>query len=162
MAELIQKKDPFNRPPRQQLSFQPLDIDIPAPPTAVDDSLRSFLITLLPTASFLVMGVFYGLVYAVNGSGGISSLLLTVPMIFMGLFTVVTSLMIYGDQKHQQKIRHIKQMRDYHRLLDKKEARLLAAETLQRHILNIVFQTRYQRTKCRASISVCGREGQKM
>jgi DNA segregation ATPase FtsK/SpoIIIE, S-DNA-T family len=142
MVDTIQKINPFNRPPRQQEAFNPVEIDIPAPPNEQDEQTRNILLTLLPMTSFLMMGVFYGIIYSFAGRGmGGGGLLFTLPMIFMGIFTVAISLVVYGEQKHQMKVKRIKQMRTYHRLLDKKEARLLAAEIIQLHLLNQRFST---------------------
>ncbi len=140
MAETILQANPYNRPPREQPVFQPVDIEIPPPPGRQEEQARSVLLTLLPMSSFLMMGVFYGLIYAISGRGaGGSSLLFTLPMVLMGLFMVGISLVVYGEQKHQQKLRQVRQLRDYHRQLDKKESRLLAAETLQKWTLNERF-----------------------
>lgn len=138
MADKIHNVTSFNRPPRIQNGFRPVEIDIPAPPIKPDDVARNLLMALLPMSSFLVMGLFYALIF--SGSSGGLGWLYAVPMLFIALFTFVISFITFGEQKHEQNQKWIKQIRDYHRLLDKKEARLLAARELQENLLNNKFE----------------------
>jgi len=133
MKQKIQRTNPFNRPPRLQPTYKELEVDIPAPPAQVDETARNVLITLLPMTSILFMGVFYAFLYSSGGRSG--SILFALPMIGMGVISVITSLVIYGEQKHNQKVSRIKQMRSYHQLLDRKEARLLSSKLVQLDIL---------------------------
>ena len=127
MPETIHS-NPFNRPPRLQEAFKPIDLDVPAPPSEPKDQNRNILLTLLPVASFLVMGLVYSLAFVGNGSSG---LLYALPMVFMGVISVVISLVVFGEQRHESRMQWIKQLREYHRQLDKKESRLLAGHELQ-------------------------------
>ncbi len=129
------RSNPFNRPPRIQDVFEPAEIDIPAPPSKQDDKNQNLLQMILPMVSFMVMGLFYSVMFAGSSAGGISGWLYALPMVAMGVFTFITSFVIYGEQKYDQKQRWIKQLRDYHRLLDKKEARLVAGRNLQLDLL---------------------------
>ncbi|MCX7976568.1 MAG: FtsK/SpoIIIE domain-containing protein, partial [Bellilinea sp.] len=133
MTHTIQRPDPFNRPPRFQPAIKTLELDVPAPPAQADETARNILISLLPMTSILFMGVFYAFVYSSIGRSG--SVLFALPMILMGVISVVTSLIVYSEQKHQQKMARIKQMRAYHQMLDRKEARLLSSRLVQREIL---------------------------
>ena len=139
MTEQIQST-PFNRPPRIQYPFRPLEIDIPAPPAPQDDHQQGWLMALLPISSILVMGLFYGLIYAGSNQGGSSGWLYALPMVGIGLFTGLISLITYSQQKHDRNLLRIKQLREYHRLLDKKESRLLAARQLQLDLLHQKFK----------------------
>ena len=111
--------NPFNRPPRIQDAFQALEIEVPAPPVEPEEPARNLLLMLLPMASMVMMGLFYAFAFSGGGSGFGS--IYAVMMIGMAVLTFVSSFILYGEQKHQQKQRWIKQLRDYHRLLDKKE-----------------------------------------
>jgi len=133
MADKIYNISSFNRPPRLQDNLHPVEIDIPAPPVKPDETARNLLMALLPMSSFLVMGLFYALVFS-RGSGGLGWLY-ALPMLFIAAFTFAISYITFGEQKYEQKQRWIKQLRDYHRLLDKKESRLLAARELQERLL---------------------------
>jgi len=137
MPERIQTPNPYNRPPRAQITFRPIELEIPAPPSKPEEGVRNFLLSLLPVSSMLVMAVMYGLIYGMrsNGMGG-AGWIFALPMMLMGLVTVVSSLVMQGEQRHHQKMNAIRQMRDYHRTLDKKEARLLAARQLESNALN--------------------------
>lgn len=127
------RNNPFNRPPRLQNSFRPVDIDIPGPPVPQDDTARNILLSLLPMSSFIIMGLFYAVSF---GSRSGMGWLYALPMIGIAVFTFIVSFITFGEQKKEQKHRWIKQVRDYHRLLDKKESRLLAGRTLQAHLLS--------------------------
>ena len=131
MADRIQN-NPFSRPPRLQNGFHAIEVEIPAPPINQDESERNLLLTLLPMSSFLIMGLFY----AISFGGGGAGLLFALPMIGIAVFMFVVSYITFGEQKQQQKRRWIKQVRDYHRLLDKKESRLLAGRILQEQLLS--------------------------
>lgn len=137
MPEQIQY-NPFNRPPRIQDGFRPVELDVPVPPTKPEDNAMKLLTMLLPMASFVVMGLFYSLAFSGQASG-ISGWLYALPMVAMGIFTFATSFVIFGEQKQDQKQHWIKQLRDYHRLLDKKESRLLAGRVLQLDLLERRF-----------------------
>lgn len=132
MIDKIQRTDPYNRPPRVQDTFNSIDIDMPAPPNEPDEITRSLLMSLLPMSSFLVMGLFYALVF---GRGTGLGWLYALPMLGIAIFTFIVSYITFGQQKYEQKRRWLKQQRDYHRLLDKKEARLLAGRDLQNSLL---------------------------
>lgn len=132
MAEQI-KNNPFNRPPRIQNAFHPVEIDIPAPPAPPDEPERNLLLMILPMGSFMVMGLFYALAF--RGGTGTSGWLYALPMIAMSVFTFISAFVMFGEQKHQQKQKTLKQLRDYHRTLDKKESRLIAGRTLQTELL---------------------------
>ncbi|MCC6500909.1 MAG: hypothetical protein IT313_11645, partial [Anaerolineales bacterium] len=136
MVDKIQN-NPFNRPPRIQDKFKPEEIDIPVPSLKPEETARNVLLMLLPMGSFLVMGLFYALTFSVGSAG--RGWLYAIPMLGMALFTFVASFMTYGEQKHEQKQRWIKQQRDYHRLLDKKESRLIAGQSLQHSLLTHRF-----------------------
>lgn len=138
MADKIYNTVSFNRPPRIQNNLRAVEIDIPAPPIKPDDVARNLLMALLPMSSFLVMGLFYALIF--SGSGGLGWLY-AIPMLFIALFTFVVSYITFGEQKYEQQQKWIKQIRDYHRLLDKKESRLLAARELQENLLFNKFET---------------------
>lgn len=138
MADKIYNPGAFNRPPRIQNSLRPAEIDIPAPPIKPDDVARNLLMALLPMSSFLVMGLFYALIFS-GGSGGLGWLY-AIPMLFIALFTFAVSFVTFGEQKYEQRQKWIKQIRDYQRLLDKKEARLLAARELQEDLLFNKFE----------------------
>lgn len=138
MPDRIQN-NPFNRPPRLQNTFQPVDIDLPAPPVKQDDTARNILLSLLPMSSFVVMGLFYAMSSFGSGSG--RGWLYALPMIGIAVFTFIISFITFGEQKQEQKHRWIKQVRDYHRLLDKKESRLLAGRSIQTQLLFQRFQS---------------------
>lgn len=139
MADKIYNRSSFNRPPRIQNNLRPVEIDVPAPPIKPDDVARNLLMALLPMSSFLVMGLFYALIFS-GGSGGLGWLY-AIPMLFIALFTFVVSYVTFGEQKYEQRQKWIKQIRDYHRLLDKKETRLLAARELQENLLSSKFES---------------------
>lgn len=120
----------FNRPPRLQPGELDGEITIPSPSNQQDDSGRSLLLSLLPMSSILVMGVFYLLISASTNR----SPLFALPLLAMGLVTVLTSLLTHSYQRQQQRQRGVKAERDYHRQLDRREARLLAARELQQHM----------------------------
>lgn len=138
MTQRIQKNDPFNRPPRIQNAFRPVEIDIPAPPLPVEEPARNLLLMILPMGSFLVMGLFYALAFRGGGSG-VSGWLYALPMIAMAIFTFISAFVMYGEQKHEQKKKTLTQLRDYHRTLDKKESRLLAGRSLQTALMHERF-----------------------
>ena len=140
MPDQIQSVNPYNRPPRSQVTFKPVEIEIPAPPKKQEEGVRNFLLSLMPISSMLVMSVMYGLIYGLRGgaTGGMG-LLFAMPMILMSVVMVISSLVLQGEQRHQQKLNKIRQMRDYHRLLDRKEGRLLAARYLELEALNTHF-----------------------
>ncbi len=139
MADKIYNIASFNRPPRLQAGYHPVEIEIPAPPVKPDETARNLLMALLPMSSFLVMGLFYALVFS-RGTGGLGWLY-AIPMLFIAAFTFVISYITFGEQKYEQKQKWIKQLRDYHRLLDKKESRLLAARELQEKLLHKKFDS---------------------
>ena len=137
MVDKIQKIDPYNRPPRLQKSFRRIDIEIPSPPKEPDETARNLLMTLLPMSSFLVMGLFYALAF---GRGTGLGWIYALPMLGIAVFTFIIAYITFGQQKYEQRQRWLKQQRDYHRTLDKKEARLLAGRELQAGILVQKFQ----------------------
>jgi len=141
MTDRIHNTDSFNRPPRLQNSFQPIEIDIPAPPVKPDETAHNLLMSILPMSSFLIMGIFYGLVFSGGGGAG---WLYALPMLGIAAFTFVIAYITFGEQKHEQNQRWLKQLREYHRLLDKKEARLLAARELQAGLLAEKFQSPHE------------------
>ncbi len=132
MSELRITSNPFNRPPRLQDAFKPVDLDVPAPPSKPQEQKNNLLLTLLPVASFLVMGLVYSLI---STGGGGSGLVFGLPMILMGGISVAISWMMYGEQREDARVQWIKQLREYHRQLDKKESRLLAGHELQMDFL---------------------------
>lgn len=136
MPDRIQN-NPFNRPPRLQNGFLPVDIDIPSPPVPPDDTARNLLLSLLPMSSFVIMGLFYSISFS-GGTG--MGWLYALPMIGMAVFFFIISFVTFGEQKQEQKHRWLKQLRDYHRLLDKKESRLLAGRVLQANWLALRYQ----------------------
>lgn len=131
MSPNIQFIDPFNRPPRLQQPFQPTEMEIPAPPPEEENRTPGWLMTILPMMSILFMGGFYLVIAAANPAAGSRSWMMALPMVGIGFLTVITSLVVSSMQRHEQKMQRIRQMRDYHRLLDKKEARLMAGNSLQ-------------------------------
>lgn len=138
MPEQIQS-NPFNRPPRIQYPFKPVEVEVPAPPVEQDQQVQNLLLTILPMSSILLMGFFYIFAYTGSAQGGISGVFYALPMIAIGIFTVIISLVIAGEQKHQQKLRWVRQLREYHRQLDKKESRLVAGRLLQFDLLHYKF-----------------------
>ncbi len=139
MADKIRNTNSFNRPPRIQNNFHPVDIEIPSPPVKPDETARNLLMSILPMGSFLVMGLFYALAFG-RGSGGMGWLY-AVPMLGIAVFTFIIAFITFGEQKYEQKQRWLKQLREYHRLLDKKESRLLSARRLQSDLLAKKFQS---------------------
>lgn len=137
MAETIQKKDPFDRPPRLQDSFTPIELDLPEPPTKPDEGVQNFLMSLLPMSSYLVMGIFYAA--SMRSAGGVG-MGMGVMMLIFPIVMLISTYFVTGSQKHQRKQNWIKQLRAYQRLLDKKEARLLAGRELQQDILRSRFR----------------------
>jgi DNA segregation ATPase FtsK/SpoIIIE, S-DNA-T family len=131
------RSNPFNRPPRIHDTLKVADIEIPAPPLKQENEIRNLLLMILPMASFLVMGLFYSLAF-VGQSGG-RGWLYAMPLIAMGIFTIITAYIMYGEQKYEQRQQWIKQQRDYHRLLDKKESRLLSGRLLQLELIHRKF-----------------------
>lgn len=131
----IEQLDPFSRPPRFQQGFEPVKLSIPEPPLKPEEQKNNWLMTALPMSSMLIMGLFYFLIYSARSSGGGFGAIFAIPMLAMGLFSALISLLMFGEQKHQQKINWWKQLRDYHRLLDKKESRLIACNVLQKQWL---------------------------
>ncbi len=117
----------FNRPPRLQPAPIGGEIQIPAPPKSPDEHARSLLLSLLPFSSLLIMGGFYLIIGANTGR----SPLYTIPLLAMGIVSAVTSLLTYSYQKQLQRKRFFEARRDYHRQLDKREARLQAAHDVQ-------------------------------
>ena len=91
MPERIQN-NPFNRPPRLQNSFHPVDIDIPVPPVPPDDTARNLLLSLLPMSSFVIMGLFYSMSFS-RGTG--MGWLYALPMIGMAVFFFIVSFLIF-------------------------------------------------------------------
>lgn len=136
MAETIQKKDPFDRPPRLQDSFTPIELDLPEPPTKPEEGVQNFLMSLLPMSSYLVMGIFYAASMRSAGGVGIG---MGVMMLIFPVVMLISTYFVTGSQKHQRKQSWIKQLRAYQRLLDKKEARLLAGRELQKDLLQQRF-----------------------
>ena len=106
MSEKIQKKDPFDRPPRLQKSFKPLDLDMPSPPTKEEEAVKNFLMSLLPMSSYLVMGLFYATSMRSSGSAGMGIMMLLFP-----IFMIISTYFTTGEQKHQKKQNWIKQLR---------------------------------------------------
>src|SRR5258708_6034838 len=123
--------DFFNRPPRIQTPPLEGQITIPAPPHTPDDSTRSLLLALLPLSGILVMGLFYLLIAFGSNTGDGRGALFAIPLLAMGVVSVFTGLLSYSYQKREQRHRQIKSLRDYHRLLDRRTARLQAARDLQ-------------------------------
>jgi len=138
MSEKIQKKDPFDRPPRLQKSFKPLDLDMPSPPTKEEEAVQNFLMSLLPMSSYLVMGLFYATSMRSSGSAGMG---MGIMMLLFPIFMIISTYFTTGEQKHQKKQNWIKQLRKYQRLLDKKESRLIAGRELQQVHLHERFLT---------------------
>lgn len=130
MTERIQF-DPFNRPPRIQEPFKPVEFEIPSPPASEPDRQQPWLLTLLPLSSILIMGVFYLISASGNSTTGSRGALMALPMLGIGVFVMFTSLIVSSHQKYEQKHQRIRQLREYHRQLDKKEARILAGNSLQ-------------------------------
>jgi S-DNA-T family DNA segregation ATPase FtsK/SpoIIIE len=106
-------------------------MEIPAPPPVEQERTPGWLMTILPMMSILFMGGFYLLIAAVNPSAGSRSWLMALPMVGIGFLTIIVSLVVSSTQRYEQKMQRIRQTRDYQRLLDKKEARLLAGNSLQ-------------------------------
>ena len=138
MSEKIQKKDPFDRPPRLQKSFKPIDLDMPSPPIKEEETVQNFLMSLLPMSSYLVMGLFYATSMRSTGGAGMG---MGVMMLIFPIFMLISTYFTTGEQKHQRKQNWIKQLRKYQRLLDKKESRLLAGRELQQALLRERFLT---------------------
>ena len=137
MAETIQKKDPFDRPPRLQDAFTPIELDLPEPPTKPEEGVQNFLMSLLPMSSYLVMGIFYAASMRSTGGVGMG---MGVMMLIFPIVMLISTYFVTGSQKHQRKQSWIKQLRAYQRLLDKKEARLLAGRELQQSHLHNRFR----------------------
>ncbi len=131
MTETIQF-NPFNRPPRIQEPFSPIEIEVPAPPQPEQERKQPLLMAILPMTSILFMGIFYLGIAASNPSTASRGWIMAIPMLGIGIFTVITSLIVSSYQKHEQKLQHIRQLRDYHRQLDKKESRLVSGNALHR------------------------------
>ncbi len=129
----------FNRPPRIQRVQLQGQIDIPAPPNRMDDTARSLLLAMLPVAGILVMGLFYLFIALGSDQGQTRSVLFAIPMLAMGVVSILTGALVYSYQKQEQRQRRIKTIRDYHRMLDRRAARLQAARDLQRYTNDLNF-----------------------
>lgn len=119
--------DTFNRPPRIQIARVEGEIDIPSPPKPADESTRNLLLSMLPMSGVIMMGVFYLVIGATSGR----SPLMALPIMVMGGVSVLAAMLTYSYQKREQRRRTIKARQDYHRLLDKRAARLQAAREVQ-------------------------------
>ncbi len=115
----------LNRPPR----YQPLplrgEIDLPPPPAETPAPPPNLLATLLPSAGIAVLGGFYLTL------GGANAPLLALPTLTLGVLGALTALISYTASRRQNNLAHLRSRRDYHRLLDRRLARLQAARDLQ-------------------------------
>jgi DNA segregation ATPase FtsK/SpoIIIE, S-DNA-T family len=127
----------FNRPPRQQFpALPPEEIAIPNPPTPSPPPSANWLISALPVMGIGVLAVFYvWRAVAVPGSSALFALPLFILAIFAVGGTVAANRWRIRD--HERGARRT--LRDYIRALEKKRARLQAAHTAQRGILETIF-----------------------
>lgn len=136
MAEKIQN-NPFNRPPRIQSSFSSFEVDLPSPPSTPDETKQNILSVLLPISSFLVMGLFYSVMFSGSSSNG--GWIYAIMMLALGGTTALTTYIVVETQKHEQKQKWIKSLIDYHRMLDRREARIFASRLLELNYLESRF-----------------------
>jgi S-DNA-T family DNA segregation ATPase FtsK/SpoIIIE len=125
----------FSRPPRIQQARLHGEIDIPAPPSESEGEKPNIWLSLLPASSLLLLAVFY----IFMGGAGVGGPLFAVPMLAIGLVSVATALLTLSYQNIDQRRQKIQALRDYHRILDKRMARLQAARDLQLHFNRLNF-----------------------
>ncbi|MFQ3534946.1 MAG: FtsK/SpoIIIE domain-containing protein [Aggregatilineales bacterium] len=118
-AELI-SRPPRHRPPPLQGT-----LDLPAPPAEQPTAPLNALVALLPSAGVALLGSFYLLL------GGASAAWLALPTLALGILGVFTALISYAASRRQAHLARWRSRRDYHRLLDRRLARLQAARDLQ-------------------------------
>jgi S-DNA-T family DNA segregation ATPase FtsK/SpoIIIE len=118
-AELIK------RPPRAQPPSLRGEIELPAPPAEAPSSPLNLLATLLPAAGIAALG---GLYLAL---GGANAALIALPTLTLGALGALTALISYALGRRQARLTHVRSLLAYHRLLDRRMARLQAARDLQ-------------------------------
>ena len=122
----------FNRPPRLQLPPIPTEtVDIPAPPALPDPPDQNWLVTVIPVMGIGVMALFYIL----RAADGNSSLLSAVPLFLLALFTIGGTVLAGRWRRRDYEKRREETAINYIRSLEKKRARLQAANDAQRAIL---------------------------
>ena len=128
----------FNRPPRLQLPPVPTEtVDIPAPPALPDPPDQNWLVTVIPVMGIGVMALFYIL----RAADGNSSLLSAVPLFLLALFTIGGTVLAGKWRRRDYEKRCEETAINYIRSLEKKRARLQAANDAQRAILEANFPT---------------------
>jgi DNA segregation ATPase FtsK/SpoIIIE, S-DNA-T family len=128
----------FNRPPRLQLPPVPAEtVDIPAPPALPDPPDQNWLVTVIPVMGIGVMALFY-ILRAADGS---SSLLSAVPLFLLALFTIGGTLLAGRWRRRDYEKRREEMAINYVRALEKKRARLQAANDAHRAILEANYPT---------------------
>jgi S-DNA-T family DNA segregation ATPase FtsK/SpoIIIE len=118
-AELI------NRPPRYQAPAPQGAIDLPAPPATAEPVQLNLLAFALPSVGIAFLGALYLLI------GGASAAAFALPSLAFGAFGAMAALIGYAASRHQARLAQLRTYRDYHRLLDRRQARLQAARDLQ-------------------------------
>jgi S-DNA-T family DNA segregation ATPase FtsK/SpoIIIE len=119
----------FNRPPRIRRERLHGEIDIPAPPGTEEQPRPNVWLYLLPAAGILVLAALYALIGGASGAGA----MLALPMLALGLISVLTAIVALSTQRAEQQRRLVQARRNYHRLLDRRLVRLQAARELQRY-----------------------------
>jgi len=128
----------FNRPPRLQLPPVPAEtVDIPAPPALPDPPDQNWLVAVIPVMGIGVMALFY-ILRAADGS---SNLLSAVPLFLLALFTIGGTLLAGRWRRRDYEKRREEMAMNYLRTLEKKRARLQAANDAHRAILEANYPT---------------------
>lgn len=121
----------FDRPPRIRRTPLSGEIEIPAPPPPdAGNTSQNLLLALLPASGILLLG----LMYLLLGGSSLGNPLFAVPMLALGVISVLTALLAFSYQNLERKRQTLRTRRDYHRLLDRRLARLQAARDLQLHV----------------------------
>ena len=118
-AELV------SRPPRHQPPPLQGELDLPAPPAEPSAPPANLLATLLPSLGIALLGGFY------LWLGGANAAWLALPTLLLGALGVLTALIGSLTARRGARLAHWQSLRDYHRLLDRRLARLQAARDLQ-------------------------------
>lgn len=113
------------RPPRLQTPSLRGEIELPAPPAEAVSPSLNLLATLLPAAGIIALGVVYLTL------GGVNASLWALPTVLLGVLGALTALLSYVAAQRQARLTHLRGLRAYHRLLDRRLARLQAARDLQ-------------------------------
>jgi S-DNA-T family DNA segregation ATPase FtsK/SpoIIIE len=117
--------EPISRPPRHQPPVLHGEIDLPAPPAEQPAAPLNVLALMLPSAGLALIGGVYLIV------GGASAAWLALPTFALGALGALTALIGSVASRRQARLAHLHTQRDYHRLLDRRLARLQAARDLQ-------------------------------